>query len=293
MSNILIGFSMHPRWAYGATLAGFLEPLRTAGLGALEFVLDDNDADWPQFGPLMERCQRLGFVSCFHAPYRSPYTVTGFAGRGQAQVQADYAPMLDIAARFGPATVVVHGAHSAIRPRPELVADTAAFLRWALDRYPSLTLALENLTLDPGRTKIGAGNRDELLRIVEEIDDPRLGICWDLGHDVMNDCYDLPDEIWLRRVCHVHLHDVNEQGVDHYPLIYGRTPYETWLPALAKAGFAGIVGLELKGRQLVALGFKGPVALELERGQLTSLELPQIMEMLADSVSKARRLLAS
>jgi len=34
---------MHPRWAFGELLPGFLEPLRAAGLRALEFELWDGD----------------------------------------------------------------------------------------------------------------------------------------------------------------------------------------------------------------------------------------------------------
>ena len=273
MSNTRVGFSMHPRWTYGTTLMGFLEPLRAAGLKALEFGLDVNDADWPRFEPLMDECQRLGFDLCFHAPYRRPYTISGFSGRERARIADDYAPMLEIAARFGPAAVVIHGACSATRRQEKLRADTVAFLRWALERYPSLTLALENLTLDANRIKIGANSRPELSRIVGEIEAPRLGICWDLGHDVVNDCYDLPDKTWLRRVCHVHLHDVSEQGVDHYPLMYGRVPYQLWLPALVETGFEGIVTMELKG------------------GQLAFMEPPRIMEILAKNVAEIHGML--
>ena len=274
MSSSLVGFNIHPRWAFGKTLVGFLEPLRAAGLSALEFELWPNDPDWPRFLPLMEECQRLGFILCFHAPFRQPYTATGFAGQGRMKVEAAYAPMLDIAARFGPATVVVHGAHSDTRPHEQLYADTVAFLEWALARYPSLTFALENLTPRPRRVKIGA-ERAEVLRIVEEISGARLGICWDMGHDVLAGRLNTPDAAWLRRVCHVHVHDVDEQDIDHYPFIYGRTPYQTWLPALAKTGFDGVVTLEIKGTQLVGLGSE------------------RVQQMLVGSVSTIARLTAS
>jgi sugar phosphate isomerase/epimerase len=268
-----IGFNMHPLWAFGETLADFLEPLRAVGLSALEFELWPNDPHWSRIPPLMEECRRLGFALCFHAPYRKPYALTGFAGQERAEVEAGYAPMLDIAARFAPAAVVIHGAHSATRPRERLVADTVAFLEWTLARYPALTMALENLGPDPRRIKIGT-ERAEVLRIVEEIGNPRLGICWDMGHDVLAGRHGLPDEAWLRQVCHVHLHDIDERGIDHYPLIYGRVPWQTWLPALVRAGFTGVVTLEIKGGQLAGLGIE------------------QAQQMLVDSVGEVRRLLA-
>jgi len=272
VSNSLVGFSMHPRWVYNGTPIDFLEPLRAAGLGALEYELDANGPDWPHFVPSMENCQQLGFTLCFHAPYKTPYTIAGFAGQERAAIEAAYAPMLDVAASFAPATVVVHGANSATRSYEELCADTVAFLRWALARYPSLTFALENLYPDPKRIKTGV-TRAGLLRIVEEIDDPRLGICWDMGHDVLAGRYDLPDDAWLQHVYHVHVHDIDPRGVDHYPFMYGRVPYKTWLPALVQNGFEAIVTLEIKSEQLIPLG------------------MARIMEMLVNSISEIRRLL--
>jgi len=70
----------------------------------------DGDPDWPRFLSLIEDCRRRRFELSFHAPYRRPHSITGFAGGRHEEVQAGYAPMLDIAARFAPAPVVIHGA---------------------------------------------------------------------------------------------------------------------------------------------------------------------------------------
>ena len=308
MNRIKVGFNMHPRWACGESLPGFLEPLWAAGLRALEFELWDGDPDWPRILPLMEDCRQMGFELCFHAPYRRPHNIAGFAGEKRAEIQADYAPMLDVAARFAPAPVVIHGAWSETRPHETLYADTVAFLEWVLERYPALTPALENLPPNPRRIKIGA-TRGEIRDIVEEIDDrgcaprpeepvlskvegaglgnppraassgrhgsTRLGLCWDMGHDVVAGRQSTPDMAWLRHVVHVHLHDVDEHGTDHYPLLYGRTPYRTWLPALVQVGFNGIVTLEIKGEQLAHLGFE------------------QVRQILAASVAEIAQVLAT
>jgi sugar phosphate isomerase/epimerase len=264
---------MHPRWACGDALPAFVEPLRRVGLQALEFELWDHDPDWPRFVPLMEDCLRLGFELCFHAPYRRPYNAAGFSGEERAEVEAAYAPLLDVAARFAPASVVVHGAHSETRSREALLSDTVAFLEWVLDRYPSLDLALENLTPRPPRVKIGT-TRAGLLDIIRLVGDRRLGLCWDLGHDVRAGRLASPERAWLRHVVHVHLHDVDEGGKDHYPLLFERVPYRAWLPRLVQAGFAGIVTLEIKGERLAGLG------------------MPRVMESLVASVVETARLLA-
>jgi sugar phosphate isomerase/epimerase len=249
---IQVGFSMHPNWATGEALPAFLEPLRAAGLTALEFELDSNDARWAEFGPLMAACQRLGFRLCFHAPYRVPRTIAGFADTERRRITRALAPLYRIAAEHGPATVVVHGAKSADRGHELLVADTEAFLQWVLDRYSSLTLALENLNPDPTTHKVGT-DRGEVTQIVARVAHPRLGLCWDIGHDLNAGRTEQPEAAWLRQVRHVHIHDLDPQGVDHVPLIYGQVDPHRWLQPLVGAGFAGIVTLELNGRHCASL----------------------------------------
>ena len=245
---IQIGFSMHPNWARGQPLRAFLDPLRAAGLTALEFELDSNDTNWAEFGPLMEACRELGYNLCFHAPYRGQRSIAGFADKQGEEMARSLAPLHDIAAQYGPATIVVHGARSASRARYLLYADTVAFLDWALEQYPTLTLALENLNPSPDVIKIG-DSRAEVLHIVREIEDPNLGICWDIGHDVNAGRVEAPGPIWLRQVQHVHIHDLDEAGQDHFPLIYGRVRPEHWLPPLIRTGFDGVITLELNGRR--------------------------------------------
>jgi sugar phosphate isomerase/epimerase len=254
MSKPLIGFSMHPLWAEGRELAGFLEPLQAAGLAALEFTLDPQDEWWPHFEPLMDACVDLGAILSFHAPYLPPHTLAGFDGDRRAAIEADYGPMLDIAARYGPAVVVVHGPESESRSRDALAADAVAFFEWGLSRYQQLHLALENLVAKEGVARIG-DDRAEMGRIVRQVGHPRLGFCWDMGHDIKDE---RPvsglDAEWMHLVRHVHVHDVNWEGDDHYPLVHGRVPYGPWLADLVSAGFGGIVSLEIKGHQLEHLG---------------------------------------
>jgi sugar phosphate isomerase/epimerase len=237
---------MHPRWANADHVAEFLKPLRDAGLSAVEFELDSNDACWPEFPALIETCRDLGLALCFHAPYRAPHTIAGFAGGGRGEIIRSLSPMYDVAARYAPAPIVIHGAKDASRSHALLYDDTLAFLRWVLDRYEDLTIALENLNPDPHANKVGC-DRAEVGRIVREVHHPRLGMCWDVGHDVNGGAKRLPSAAWLQMVRHVHIHDLDDRGLDHYPLIYGKVVAERWLPPLVRAGFAGTVTLELNG----------------------------------------------
>jgi sugar phosphate isomerase/epimerase len=255
-ANIRVGFSMHPRWASGAELAGFLSPLQAAGLSVLEFELDENLDMWQEFAPLMSAVRNLGLHLSFHAPFRSPYSLAGFAGPRRVDIENMHRPMLDIASDWAQRdgktkTVVIHAATAHKPADPDgLTADTLSFLAWALETYPGLMFALENdLPAAANQVKVGV-RREDVLKIIHALQHPRLRVCWDMGHDHLNRSPEVPEPEWLAQVVHVHLHDVNELGVDHYPLVFGRVPFQPWLQALKRVGMHGTVVLELKGNQL-------------------------------------------
>ncbi|MEA4909696.1 MAG: TIM barrel protein [Anaerolineaceae bacterium] len=253
---VKIGFSMHPRWLGDADLETFVRPLRQAGLGALEFELDHNQPYWAEFEILMQTAARQGLDLSFHAPYRAPYSLVGFAGPRREAIAADYRPMLAIADRWGERlgslrTVVVHAAVSR-QPaqRADLEEDTRAFLLWALENFPHIRLALENNS--PAReNELKVGDRLEgVLSMIAAVSDARLQACWDMGHDYLSRGNAAPPDEWLSQVVHVHVHDVNEQGADHFPLVYQRVPWPAWMGALRRSGMSGLLVLELKGGNL-------------------------------------------
>ena len=251
VGDIRIGFSMHPRWAGDEGLEAFILPLRRSGLSLLEFELDDQQDDWPAFEPLMEAAFQMGLGLSFHAPYRSPHSLVGFAGRERSHIQGDYRPVLEIAetwARKSPAcrTLVIH---AAVAPEPAS-REALAFLAWVLEEYPNLQLALENNhPARQGEVKPGVELKD-VLSMLAALGPPRLGACWDLGHDYLRQKGGAPTRKWLSKVVHIHVHDVDETGEDHFPLIFGRVPYERWLEAWKAQGGGGGVVLELKGKLL-------------------------------------------
>jgi sugar phosphate isomerase/epimerase len=251
-SKINISFNMHPRWVTKSQLSGFLSPLREAGVDTLEFELDRHLADWPAFPDLMEACFNLGLNLCFHAPYRVPNGIAGFSSSHRDGILENYQPMLAIAQRWADRSgkllnVVVHGAKSLESEIASLKADTLQFLSWCLAEFPGLRIAFEIAgPAEPGDIKIG-GDRAGIWEVISAFDNARLGICWDMGHDHLNGASALPDLEWLKKVIHVHVHDVDEKGIDHYPLVFGRVPYPDWLPALKQVGMEGIVTLEIKG----------------------------------------------
>lgn len=254
IGKIQIGFTMHPRWAQtgGGGFQAFLEPLHVAGLTALEFELDSRLDLWQGFEPMMDHVITMGYDLSFHAPYRLPHTLIGFAGKNRQTIINDYKPMLDIARRYahtmGAAkTVVIHGARASTGDHSALLVDTKSFIDWLLNEYPELNFALENNNpTEPEIVRV-CETRAEVLDIVQSFDNPHLGVCWDMGHDYLGHRQEELTKAWLKRVRHVHLHDVDEHGIDHFPLIYDRVPHPAWLAALKKVGMSGIIVLELKG----------------------------------------------
>ena len=70
-----------------------------------------------------------------------------------------------------------------------------------------------------------------------------------------------PSEAFVRAVRHVHVHDINPEGEDHFPLVFGRVPWRDDLAALKAAGFGGLVILEINGYRASKLsGLNGLLA---------------------------------
>lgn len=139
-----------------------------------------------------------------------------------------YRQTLEMADRLGITRVVIHGGFIPLVYFPEwYVEQSAAFWRDFLEEVPErFTIALENV-MEPGP--------ELLTEIVRQVDDPRLGLCLDVGHANTPVSKTAPlDWIgpmapWLR---HVHLHN-NPGDMDrHGALGEGSIPMEAVLDRL-------------------------------------------------------------
>ena len=244
------GFGLHPKWLGNGTREEFLAPLKAQGMSALEFTLHPGIDEWESMSALAEECARAGYPCHFHAPYQPPFTLAGFATNQRDAIQKMYDPALELVERlaeenhFAP-SLIIHGA-TANAPHAELRRDTEAFLTWVLSVTRHSQLMLENLPPKPGFTRTGE-SRDEVLAIAHQFNNPRLGICWDLGHDYLLGYTELPDADFLRAVRHVHIHDINNAREDHFPLVFGNVPWQADLHALAGVGFDGAIVMEING----------------------------------------------
>ena len=248
--TIDLGFALHPKWVEHTTLETFLAPLETAGMRVLEFTLHPEGDEWLPMQALAERCVRAGYRCHFHAPYHDPFNPAGFASARRAQVEQLYAPTIEMAERLAResqfnAAFVINGARGTA-PREGLIEDTRQFLAWTLEQTRHVRPMLELLPPAAGLNKVG-DTRDEVLAIVREFDNLRLGLCWDLGHDAFIGYSDVPRADFLAAVRHVHIHDLNAAREDHFPLVFGNVPWQADLRALMNVGYTGAVVLEING----------------------------------------------
>jgi sugar phosphate isomerase/epimerase len=275
-----ISFTIDPKWTGDQTVEEFIAPLAAAGMTALEVVLHPVEEDWAEVQRLAEHCAALGYRCHFHLPYRKPANLQGFVSSRRAEVEKLFLPAIEFAERmaseYGLApALVIHGAWGD-QPMEELVRDTHEFLKWILTRARNSRPVLELL---PHKTATRVGEaRDQVLAVVQEVGDGRLGLCWDLGHDMLLGYKDLPTEEFLKTVRHVHIHDVNAAREDHFPLIYGNVPWRKDLLVLQAAGFDGAVTLELNRERTQ----------RVERWKERVVESIAAIELVAESAEKSK-----
>jgi len=109
----------------------------------------------------------------------------------------------------------------------------------------ALELMRRKQQVDPGVTY------DGVLNMVDRIDRPNMGICWDLGHTLANIdagvVDDSPPPAFLRNVIHTHIHDRREQT--HRPILDERSPVRPLIETLLRAGYRDVMNLELSAHR--------------------------------------------
>jgi sugar phosphate isomerase/epimerase len=141
-------------------------------------------------------------------------------------------------------------------PYDEAVAHAHEFFAWAAEevrvRRPHVRIQSETqLPFTPGeepRHRLG----DTWAECLSLIEGTPLGVCWDFGHTFWSASLGkhpaAPPPEFLRRVRHVHAHDVIERGgtlVDHQPLGTGLAPWRENCRRLASVGFSGGILFEV------------------------------------------------
>ena len=253
-----LGLSVRSRSA-AARVAGLpRDPwgaLRRLGVGTLELTLPARP-DEEEFFAFAEELIARGFRLSFHTPYPDALDLRRFAD-GRDPVGDYYrrwlAGMRGLTPRLDGAVLVVHGVN-APGLEPEVVAraraTTLAFLRWLSGKLAGggvdLEVALEVRPRREGWTKVGS-TCAEVLAITQEVATASLGVCWDVGHSIMNlarghDGWP-PTPGFLRRTVHTHFHLATAER-DHLPLKAPAPLLGEALGRLAGVGYRGALTLE-------------------------------------------------
>lgn len=129
-----------------------------------------------------------------------------------------------------------------IHPVPGAVAQNVAeftpYIRRA--EQQNLILAFENLNDEGELTEI-----DDLVELVDQLDSPSAGICWDTGHAHM--CgHDLVLDIQKmgKRLIATHIADNHGKRDEHLLPFFGTIEWERVITALQQSGFTGELSFE-------------------------------------------------
>ena len=163
-----------------------------------------------------------------HAPFAEliPCSVDP---RVRAVVRERCLQTISVAVQLGVRRLVFHGGYIPLVYFPEwYIEQSICFWRDLLPQLPpDLTIALENV-MEP--------SPDSLVAIVRGIDDPRFGLCLDVGH-ANTVVSQTPPLDWLEPMRpylrHVHLHDNHGHLDEHLPLGDGSMPIPALLDALS------------------------------------------------------------
>lgn len=207
--------------------AGAAELARREGLGLelTAFAYAPNLEDAAQFETA--KAQLSGVARAWlHAPFAElfPCAIDPLV---RDVAKRRFRQTLDVAARLGISHLVVHAGFVPHVYFPEwFVEQSVNFWREFLRDAPeTLCLALENV-MEP--------SPEMLVEIVQQVDDPRLGLCLDVGH-ANSEVSRMPPLEWFAPMApwlrHFHLHN-NRGGDDlHAPLGEGTIPMAELLAA--------------------------------------------------------------
>lgn len=151
----------------------------------------------------------------------------------------------DAAVKLRASRVVLHGGYKAefdlFKLQEHWLERTCAFWRREIARWAAagIAIVLEN---DVEKSP------DLLVRLVDAVGSPSLGLCMDIGHQHV--ASDLDSTEWVRRMekrlYHVHLHDNDRSEDRHWPVGRGTIEFEPFYAALMRYAPAATISLEVE-----------------------------------------------
>lgn len=167
----------------------------------------------------------------FHAPFAelSPCAIDPLV---REVSEKRYRQSIALADSMGIRDLVIHDGFVPLVYYPEWFTEQSVefWKRFLGETVEDVRIALENV-MDP--------TPELLLEVVERVNDPRLGICLDIGHANTEESRVPPLE-WVKtmqkRLFHCHIHNNRGERDLHAPLGEGVIPMEQVLDALLETG---------------------------------------------------------
>lgn len=220
--------------------------LKNLGVSSIEIKLTEH-VDMSALSAAIKKLIDKGFQITFHAPGRVHYPedLSSFL-----ETMITITKLANKRFKFSPLWVL-HSLHGQDENRDSVYQNNIEFLKQTVKAMKNVSahVALEILRnrSDSNRLHIG-DSYSEILKIIDEVGDDDLGICWDFGHAFAmfeRDVQDkFPPEEFLKKVVHCHVHDCSAQKT-HLPLGFGRVPIEENIQLLKENNFSGVLNLEI------------------------------------------------
>jgi sugar phosphate isomerase/epimerase len=153
----------------------------------------------------------------------------------------------DVAVKLKARRVVLHSGYGReydlFKMKDLWLKNNAGFWKQGIGRWADagIEIALENETDQVP---------DLLVKLVDEVNNPSFGICFDIGHAHLFSELDASE--WVRRMdhrlLHVHLHDNDGKGDCHWPLGRGTIDFEPFYAALLRHAAQATISLEVEDK---------------------------------------------
>ena len=255
--------------------SGVDDPLREiAGLGlkTVEFSLKPGFKE-EDMRFLLDRCLKAGLGINLH-PYtndeHNPACFEDKEGNVARETGRRFLEIAHMAGRVqGKKTVLIlHGASTVDiedcsgtgEDKSFFLERSRCFFRW-LEKYvlekELEILIVSELQITPSPEEHFFRVGDSYTEVLETVKGTDLGLCWDTGHayfaHLRKGISLIPPEDFIKKVRHVHLHDVRA-GEDHQPLSAGTIPLPEYLKLLGKFNFSGDITLEFSPYAVASYG---------------------------------------
>lgn len=171
----------------------------------------------------IKNCKNLAL----HAPFNELFPCA-VDPKARALAAERYRQAIDLAKRYGAKKVVIHGGFHPLIYYPQwYVEQSVAFWKEFLKDDPAVQIVLENVLEKQPQW---------MLDVVQKVDDPRLGLCLDVGH--VNAYSEIPVMEWLEvlspYIRHFHIHNNDGSWDTHSPLWEGNIPIKALLEKAEK-----------------------------------------------------------